>query len=319
MAWARLDDGFGEHDKVWAVLEHENGAAALGLWLLAWSWAHRNTRKKGKVPGRLPANLPQRLLGPTSRSLAAILTQEKLWDEADGGGWDIHDFGDYLPSKEVSATRAEAGRRGAEARWGANRADGSEPSSDGKAHGKTMADAWQDGSSELFPQPGDAPPSDGNQPSSDGSEPSSDGKAMASGMANDGSRVPTRVHPIPVKEPTPSGVGREPTVNQRAQAITRAYCDVVPLSKFPAVLGIVKRAITANRYSDPEIQAAVLRLAAEGRSVTVETLRTELEGLPVRNNGQQKPSTTDQRFAAAQALKDRFTPSGVRALPGAAS
>jgi hypothetical protein len=39
-----------------------------------------------------------------------------LWEQADGG-WIIHDFSDYLPSPELRTKRAEAGRRGAEARW----------------------------------------------------------------------------------------------------------------------------------------------------------------------------------------------------------
>jgi hypothetical protein len=64
-----------------------------------------------------------------------------------------------------------------------------------------------------------------------------------------------------------------------AQAITRAYVDRVPMSRFPAVLGIVRKALKADHDAD-QVKAALLRLADEGRSVTVETLRIELEGAP---------------------------------------
>lgn len=69
------------------------------------------------------------------------------------------------------------------------------------------------------------------------------------------------------------------TVNQRAQRLATSYTDQVPMSKFPAVMGIAKRAIEAN-HPDDLIEAALLRLAAEGRSLTVETLRIEIEGRP---------------------------------------
>ena len=51
MPWARIDDAFDDHPKVLAVLEHEQGGAAIGLWTLCLTWAHRNTLKRGKVPG----------------------------------------------------------------------------------------------------------------------------------------------------------------------------------------------------------------------------------------------------------------------------
>jgi hypothetical protein len=87
--------------------------------------------------------------------------------------------------------------------------------------------------------------------------------------------------------------------NRRAQAITRRYVDLVPLSKFPAILGIVKKALNAN-YADDMVGAALERLAVDGRPVTVDTLRIELDGLtPARvaaaNGG---PTRTEQRVAA---------------------
>lgn len=88
------------------------------------------------------------------------------------------------------------------------------------------------------------------------------------------------------------------TITKRAQRLTKTYTDAVPLSRFPAVMMIVKRAIDAN-YDDDAITAALGRLAAEGRAVTVDTLRYELEGFP-------RPKVRDfdaERRAAAEARR----------------
>jgi len=72
------------------------------------------------------------------------------------------------------------------------------------------------------------------------------------------------------------------------------------MSKFGAVLGIVKKAMAAD-YSDAEIIPALERLARDGRGVTTETLRVELQGLPAPR-GQPKRSTTDERVMAGLTL-----------------
>jgi hypothetical protein len=69
------------------------------------------------------------------------------------------------------------------------------------------------------------------------------------------------------------------------------------MCRWPAVNAVVMKAIKAERWSDGEIHAALLRLAGEGRSVTVETLRIELNGLPPP-----KRSTTDSRVEQALRL-----------------
>lgn len=75
------------------------------------------------------------------------------------------------------------------------------------------------------------------------------------------------------------------------------------MCKWPAVNGVVIKAIQSGRYADDEIRDALLRMAAENRSVTVDSLRTELGGLPPARPGSQRLATTDQRMADAQALK----------------
>lgn len=112
MAWARLDDNFDDHPKIMSLLEDPGGAAAIGLWTLCLAWAHRNTRRRGKVPGNLPAHLPRRYLGPGGADLAALLVKEDLWESLPAGGWHIHDFDLYLPSEEKSRAAREAGAKG---------------------------------------------------------------------------------------------------------------------------------------------------------------------------------------------------------------
>jgi hypothetical protein len=110
--------------------------------------------------------------------------------------------------------------------------------------------------------------------------------------------------PGPADPPTaPRSAGADATEITRAQTLTKVYAEAVPLSNFPAVMGIVRKAIRSGRYSDGAIEAALLRLAADGRPVTVDTLRTELDGLPAPRSRQ---STTDQRVAEAQSLKERM-------------
>jgi hypothetical protein len=286
MPWARIDDAFDDHPKVLAVLEHEQGGAAIGLWTLCLTWAHRNTLKRGKTPGLISASLPRRYLGPGARDLAALLVKEGLWEPlAEGDGWMIHDFDQYLPTAKTSAARSEAGKKGAASRWAKRDSDDSEPKGDG------------------------------NLPSDSGNEPEAcyddDGKPIAS----DGSRAHARrvqvvgstgSNPIPepVQQPSVAAANSAAahlSITQRSKRITDAYATAEPMCKWPAVNGVVIKAIKAERYSDDEIRDALLRMAADNRSVTVDSLRTELGGLPARDGAasrrEAEQAATDALFA----------------------
>jgi hypothetical protein len=118
----------------------------------------------------------------------------------------------------------------------------------------------------------------------------------------------TKVFPLPLSpEPLPPAAGNSLTLvpgtpTQRSKRITDAYAKVEPFLKWPAVNAIVVKAIKDGRWSDDEIQAALLRLANEGRPVTVDTLRVELNGLPPPRAAPPRPSTTNSRVDAALAL-----------------
>jgi hypothetical protein len=211
MGWGRLDDNLDDHPKFLALLDHEeSGWGAITLWTLALAWANRNTRKPGKTPGLLPAGLPRRYLGGAGRQAAALLVEVGLWETAESG-WMIHDFIDYLPSEKTRKARAEAGRKGAEARWrGKKVAESAEPGDDlddgvdDRTEGSAASRA--DGNEPWPCHAGSDTGSydvDGNEPSgSYGAAGKPDGKQMAS----DGSRAHARrgPTPAPVPEPEPS-------------------------------------------------------------------------------------------------------------------
>ena len=107
-------------------------------------------------------------------------------------------------------------------------------------------------------------------------------------------------------------VGEPPaaTPTQRSKAITDTYAAAEPMCKWPAVNAIVLKAIQAGRWADCEITDALMRLAKEGRGVTVETLRVELNGLPpFRNNRQSETDAAfDRAMARADAREESYDP-----------
>lgn len=295
MPWARIDDEFDDHPKVLALLDHEQGGAAVGLWTLCLTWAYRNTLKRGKTPGLIPPGLPRRYLGPVARSLADMLTiappgfKEGLWEPLDDGtGWMIHDFEQYLPTEKTREARSEAGKHGAAVRWAGHTPKGKEPGTDGNL-------LSGDGN---LPEPGHEP--DSNP------------------MANDGSRAPARraiskeIAPVPGPVPgplqqAPLAAANEsrpavPTLTQRSKPITDAYHAAQPMCKWPAINGVVIHALKSGKYSDDEVQAGLLRLAENGLSVTVEHLRIEIEGFTPRATAavvDRRQAATDQKFDRA--------------------
>lgn len=312
MPWARIDDAFDDHPKVLALLDNDQGGAAVGLWTLCLTWAHRNTRKKGKIPGRLPASLPRRYLGPPARELAALLVNEELWEARDDG-WQIHDFDQYLPTEETSAARAAAGRKGAEARW-AKRAgrDGNLPSSDGKPmaadgsrHDKSADPADTGGSSQ------DEPPADGNEPSADSKLPFGDGKAMAS----DGSRAPARraisneIAPSPGPIPVPPTAGAEaPGDDLNPAPVVAAFIDGATSAGLkrpaaPLIARVGKQArqiLSEGTYSLGELLASAARMGAgEWNDLAVQLRKDDAAAAGRGGVMDRRQQATDQKFNRA--------------------
>jgi GntR family transcriptional regulator len=102
------------------------------------------------------------------------------------------------------------------------------------------------------------------------------------------------------------------TEGQLVNAITRTYTDRVPLSNFPAVAGVVRKAVRAQRYSAQQIVDALGRMVDDGRPVTTDALRIELEGLPTQRA---KRSGTSIYLQVAQELRDERQADVMELLP----
>lgn len=75
------------------------------------------------------------------------------------------------------------------------------------------------------------------------------------------------------------------TAGQRVNRLARVYTDVVRISRFPAVAGIIRVAVNAG-CDDETITTALKKIIAENRSLTVEALRIAIMGGP---NGRGSP------------------------------
>ncbi len=102
MAWVRLDDGYPEHPKVDRV-----GYAAAWLNVCAWAYCARNL-----TDGFVPDERVDRLAAvPKPRQLVAKLVEANLWESVEGG-FKVHDFLEYNPSREqVLKERATTTKR----------------------------------------------------------------------------------------------------------------------------------------------------------------------------------------------------------------
>lgn len=101
MGWAKFDDGFTEHPKV----------VAAGPWgeLLAMRGVIYAARYE--TDGFIPSGqLPRLSVGiPAVKRRVSELISVGLWEETDGG-WLIHDFLDYHPSKAEREEERQAAR-----------------------------------------------------------------------------------------------------------------------------------------------------------------------------------------------------------------
>ena len=134
--WFKVDDSFYSNPKT-AMLS--DGATA--LWLRSGSWSAQQL-----TGGFVPARMVPMFRG--SNDSVRELCDAGLWAyDEQKDGYQFHDWSDYQPDgEEVDALRkkrSEAGKRGANRRWGKPE-NGKNGKTDGKCHGKPMANAWQD-------------------------------------------------------------------------------------------------------------------------------------------------------------------------------
>lgn len=119
MPWFKVDDGFHGHPKVIGL-----SASAVGVWLLAGTWAAQYL-----TDGMIPAGMVPRFGG--TAEAAAELVGAGLWHDSDGG-FQFHEWHEYQPSKEDVEAEREAARermravRAKRKRTVPNTSDGSE-------------------------------------------------------------------------------------------------------------------------------------------------------------------------------------------------
>ena len=107
--------------------------------------------------------------------------------------------------------------------------------------------------------------------------------------------VPDRAAEVKPPDASPKGI------TLRAQAIARRFHEHEPMCNFPAIMRAAKKAITCGKYPDDEaIGDALVRLAKDGRPVTTDSLRIELEGLPAARRPSRQQETDDMFDRAAE-------------------
>lgn len=110
MAWVRLHDGYYDNPKVAAV-----GMVAEALWIRSIAYANRN-ETDGYLSRRSTASLTvDRPRGVTTAALIDALLSAGLWEAVDGG-YRIHDFHHYQPSKSENDQR-RANTKAKVAKW----------------------------------------------------------------------------------------------------------------------------------------------------------------------------------------------------------
>jgi hypothetical protein len=242
------------------------GNAALGLWVRCASWSSAHLRD-GFVSEEIA-----RLYA--ARNQIESLIKADLWERVDGG-YQMHDFGMRNPSAEaVRADRSAAAERQKRARDKARERRIEEEESrvsHGVTHGVTHA---------LVTPVVTVPPT----------RPVPKEKELQPPSVSAGAVAPA----APM------------TITQRSKRITDAYAAVEPMCKWVAVNGIVIKAVKADKWTDLEIRDALLRMAGENRSVTIDSLRTELAGLPpmrvVAGRGRSDPTNdANRQYEAAMA------------------
>jgi len=126
VSWVKLDDRFPDHPKMLRLGDDYDACISLHVRALCYCAANLTD---GFVPSRVFCG---------EKRSAGLLMGIGLWESAKGG-WQVHDYLEYNPSKEetmarrerISELRSVSGKAGADARWH----DGKDGKDDGKPDG----------------------------------------------------------------------------------------------------------------------------------------------------------------------------------------
>lgn len=161
MPWVRLDEEFPDHPKVSAAGPlagwlHVCGLAYCNRYLTDGFVPHGQVPKLADFEGIYVDTQPNvgGIDSPSPRMIAELLVAHGLWDEVDGG-YRIHDFFDYQPSRaeveEARRQKQEAGRKGGRARAAAKA--GAKADAQAPAQATAKADAQAESKPVPVPVP----------------------------------------------------------------------------------------------------------------------------------------------------------------------
>lgn len=101
--WFRVDDRFNQHPKLMRVpARYRNDAA--GLWVRAGCWSSTNL-----TDGYIDETVPTMFDG--TGTAVTRLANAGLWLPAAGGGWQMHDWEAWNPTRMQIEERRQAERR----------------------------------------------------------------------------------------------------------------------------------------------------------------------------------------------------------------
>jgi hypothetical protein len=289
MPWARFDDRFPSHRKIRLL---SDGAFRLFVSAVCWSAENLTDGAVSTRELRLVAdvkNAPRR---------AQELVDAGLWEAVPGTGWRIHDYLDYQPSAEqVRAERKAKTARQQRWRDKQRQADDAPPSGTGASDVDASTDASRDADGDSAPRarmPGPARP--GPNPPKGG-----EGVCAPTGSTR---RSDTRRTPVPADfDPTPDSLRwaeqdghlRRLGGRRGLLAVTAAFVD---WHRGHGTQGTDWEALWRKWIREQRDIPA----AAQQGALPVLVPLPGGAGQPLPARGPQRPSTADQRSAAAFAL-----------------
>jgi hypothetical protein len=238
MPWFKVDDHFHSHPKILATTP-----AALGLWVVAGSWAAANP-----TDGFVPLHVLTRLL-PDWEPLAAELVDRKLWHRS-RGGYKFHDWAEFQPTKE----EVEHKRKADTERQRRRRAR-----INGQVNGDAVT-AVSQRDSRRDPGVSHATPT---RPDPTISTSSSVRENAEVSNAENGDNVHDLNNP------------RGPRVTLSVAKVVRSYTSRVRPADAPKISGLITNAMAD--WTIEQAATAVEKLAKDRRPFTAETFRFELE------------------------------------------
>ena len=106
MAWFKADDRIMEHHK-FITARAKGGHSVIGVWFHAGTWANGQM-----TDGFIPESWA---LLNNAENEAQILVEVGLWVEDSRGGWQMHDYSDYQPSRADLEAKSQQKRTAGQA------------------------------------------------------------------------------------------------------------------------------------------------------------------------------------------------------------